>query len=254
MRILILSDVHANWPALQAIDEPHDLCLFLGDAVDYGLEPGPCIDWLIHHAHYGVRGNHDHGVAQCVMIEGRSGYKHLTGVTRPINRARLTPCQRRYLADLPITRYLSLANKTFLLVHATPRDPLDEYGPGEVEFWRRRLDGIQADVVCVGHTHHPFCLQVDGRLVINPGSVGLPRDGDPRGSYAVYEDGEVTLKRFDYPIEQTIARIEQSDLPSRSQQLLADAFRFGQLHQPRLLPVGSAATSVTSATNIGLGE
>lgn len=243
MRILMISDVHANWPALQAIDEPHDVCLFLGDAVEYGLEPGPCIDWLCRHAHYAVRGNHDHGLAQSVTIEGRSGYKHLTGVTRPINWARLTACQRRYLTNLPVSRYLNIANKTFLLVHATPRDPLDEYGPGEVDFWRRRLDGISADVVCVGHTHTPFVLEADGKLVINPGSVGLPRDGDPRGSYAIYEDGQVTLKRFDYPIEQTLATIEQSELPASSRQLLASAFSHGQLNGSRSLTASASVVA-----------
>ena len=59
MRILLLADIHANWPALQAINEPHDVCLFLGDLVDYGLEPTPCIQWVRRHAHHAVRGNHD---------------------------------------------------------------------------------------------------------------------------------------------------------------------------------------------------
>ena len=90
MRILLLADVHANWPALQAITEPHDLCLCLGDLVDYGLDPAPCVDWARHNALITMRGNHDHGVAQNVPVSGRNGYKYLTGVTRPLSRERLS--------------------------------------------------------------------------------------------------------------------------------------------------------------------
>src|SRR5262249_13853561 len=88
MRILLLADIHGNWPALQAIPEPYDVCLCLGDLVDYGLEPAPCIDWVRQHAQHTVRGNHDHGVAQDVTVAGRNGFKYLTGVTRGITRSR----------------------------------------------------------------------------------------------------------------------------------------------------------------------
>jgi predicted phosphodiesterase len=67
MRILLVADIHANWPALQAVAAlPHDVCLCLGDLVDYALEPAPCIAWTRDHARHCVRGNHDHGVAQNV--------------------------------------------------------------------------------------------------------------------------------------------------------------------------------------------
>ncbi|MFN8570407.1 MAG: metallophosphoesterase family protein, partial [Gemmatimonadaceae bacterium] len=82
MRILLLADIHANWPALQAISEPFDQCLVLGDLVDYGLEPGPCIDWVRQRAAHVIRGNHDHGVAQQVRVSGKTGFKYLTAVTR----------------------------------------------------------------------------------------------------------------------------------------------------------------------------
>src|SRR3954451_3956543 len=100
MRILLLADIHANWPALQQVaQEPHDLCLFLGDLVDYGLEPSPCIRWVRAHAHHAVRGNHDHGVAQHVSVSGRSGFKYLTSVTRPLTQERLSSEERRYLGS-----------------------------------------------------------------------------------------------------------------------------------------------------------
>src|SRR5438093_1010404 len=91
MRILMVADIHANWPALQAVAEPHDLCLFLGDLVEYCLEPSPCIDWVRQKAKYAVRGNHDHCAAQNVAITGRGGYKYLTSVTRLLTRERLRP-------------------------------------------------------------------------------------------------------------------------------------------------------------------
>src|ERR1051326_1545030 len=100
MRILLLADIHANWPALQAINEPHDVCVFLGDLVDYGLEPRPCIDWIRQKAHYAVRGNHDHGVAQNVKVNGKSGFKYLTGITRPVTLERLKTDERRFLGAL----------------------------------------------------------------------------------------------------------------------------------------------------------
>ena len=71
MRILVVSDIHANWPALAAIDEPHDVCLCLGDLVDYGPDPARCVRWAMEHAQYAIRGNHDHGVAQGIPSPAR---------------------------------------------------------------------------------------------------------------------------------------------------------------------------------------
>src|SRR6266446_2589556 len=120
MRILLLADIHANWPALQAINEPFDECLVLGDLVDYGLDPSPCIQWVKEHGTYSVRGNHDHGVAQYVNVQGKNGFKYLTAVTRPLTQERISLEERRFLGALPITRRFTLDNTRFLLVHATP--------------------------------------------------------------------------------------------------------------------------------------
>jgi putative phosphoesterase len=228
MRILLVADIHANWPALQAINEPHDLCLCLGDLVDYGVEPAPCIAWARQHARYCVRGNHDHGAAQNVTVTGRNGYKYLTGVTRPVTRSRIGDDDVRFLARLPVTRLLTLDDTRFLLVHATPRDPLDEYAPGDPQFWARRLQNVDADVICVGHTHQPYALEVDGKLVINPGSVGQPRDGDPRASYAVLDNFNVELKRVEYPVEDTLRAVQESPMPDEAKAMLAEVLRTGQ--------------------------
>jgi putative phosphoesterase len=232
MRILLVADIHGNWPALQAINEECDVCLCLGDLVDYGLEPGPCIDWVRKRATHVIRGNHDHGVAQFVPVSGRNGFKYLSGVTRPLTQERVTAEERRYLARLPVSLMLTLADTRFLLVHATPRDPLDEYAPGDAEFWKRRLEGVEADVICVGHTHLPYVLEVGEQLVINPGSVGQPRDGDPRASYAVIEDNRVELKRVEYPVEAAVQPILDSTLPEQARTLLAEVLRTGTMPRP----------------------
>jgi len=229
MRILLLADIHANWPALQAVQEPYDVCLVLGDLVDYGLEPGPCLEWVRQKSQHAVRGNHDHGVAQQVAIQGRHGFRYLTAVTRPLTQERVTAADRRFLAGLPVTKLLTLEDTRYFLVHATPRDPLDEYAIADVDFWAKRLEGVEANVICVGHTHYPYILEVGDKLVVNPGSVGQPRDGDPRASYAVIENHRVELKRVEYPVEQTIKVVDESNLPEQAKTLLTEVYRTGSL-------------------------
>jgi putative phosphoesterase len=229
MRILVVSDIHGNWPALAAIDEPHDVCLCLGDLVDYGPDPARCVRWAMEHAHHAIRGNHDHGVAQGIPVSGESGYRYLTRVSRPWVWDALEPEERRYLLELPVTKRLTLGGKRFLMVHATPRDPLDEYLMKDPTTWARRVHNVDADIVCVGHSHLQFNLLVDGVLIVNPGSVGQPRDGDPRAAYAVIDDNKIELKRVAYPIEETVARIEESPLPDRAKQIMCDGLRLGRL-------------------------
>jgi putative phosphoesterase len=250
MRILLVSDVHANRHALEAIREEFDLCLFLGDLVDYCVEPAPCIEWARQNVRYGVRGNHDHGAAQRVYVQGINGFRYLTGVTRPISIERLNEPDRRYLAALPTSRYLTLDGKRFFLVHATPRDPLDEFAPAEVDYWKRRLENIDADYVCVGHTHAQFVLQVGKTTVINPGSVGLPRDGDPRAAYAIITDEGPELKRVDYPIEQTIASIEATSMPDIAKAQLAEVLRTGKLEKKN----GSSSESSINGEKLGFSD
>jgi putative phosphoesterase len=229
MRILVVSDIHGNWPALAAIDEPYDLCICLGDLVDYGPDPARCVRWAMEHAHYAIRGNHDHGVAQGIPGHGDSGYRYLTRVTRAGVWDALGHDERRFLLQLPVRQWLTLSGKRYLLVHATPRDPLDEYLMNDSSTWARRLHNVEADIVCVGHSHMQFNLMVDGVVVVNPGSVGQPRDGDPRVAYAVINDNKIELKRVDYPIEETVKRIEESGLPDRAKQIMIEGLRLGRL-------------------------
>ncbi len=229
MRILIVSDIHANWAALAAINEPHDVCLCLGDLVDYGPDPASCVRWAMEHAHYAIRGNHDHGVAQGIAVSGEIGYRYLTRVSRPHMWDALDAEERRYLLQLPLTQRITLGGKRIFMVHATPRDPLDEYLMKDPQTWAKRVHNVEADIVCVGHSHMQFNLSVEGMVILNPGSVGQPRDGDPRAAYAVIQDNKIELKRVEYPIEETVSRVEASTLPQRAKQMIAHSLRMGRL-------------------------
>lgn len=223
MRILVVSDIHANWPALSAINETYDLCLCLGDLVDYGPNPAECVRWAMKHANYSIRGNHDHGVAQSVPVFGDRGYRYLTRVSRPMVWSSLNNEERTFLLRLPLTERCVIDGKRFLLVHGTPRDPLDEYLMKDPETWERRVKDSDADIVCVGHSHVQFNLTAANTVILNPGSVGQPRDGDPRAAYAIIENNKIELKRVEYPVEETVSQVEASSLPDLAKHMIAHA-------------------------------
>ncbi len=243
MRLLVVGDIHSNWAALQSIQEPFDACVCVGDIVDYGPEPEPCIDWVRENALYCVRGNHDHGVAQEVDVHGAAGFRYLTAVTRPLTCAAISPAQRRFLAELPTRCRFTIAGQRYYMVHATPRDPMDEYARPDPEFWRSRLQGIHADFVLVGHTHQPYVLQVNGTTIVNPGSVGLSRDGDPRASYAIIEDGQVRLCRIEYPIGATLTRLEERLADPLARAMLATVYQRGAMLKTAVNGPASAAAA-----------
>jgi putative phosphoesterase len=227
MRILVLADIHANWPALEAIREPYDVCICLGDLVDYGVEPEPCVRWVRQNCQYAIRGNHDHAVAQNIVATGEIGYRLLARETRPLMWSLLGTEDKTYLARLPITLRITLDACQYYLVHATPRDPLDEFLLDDLVQWERRLQGEEANFVCVGHTHKQFLLKLNGCQLLNPGSVGQPRDGDPRAAYAVIEDGNVQLKRVEYDVERSIAALERAPISQESKLLAQHVLRTG---------------------------
>ncbi len=229
MRILLLADIHANWPALEAIREPHDVCICLGDIVDYGVEPAPCVQWVREHCQYVIRGNHDHAVAQNIPATGETGYRFLARATRPLMWQLLGAEEKTYLARLPITQHLTLDGFNFFLVHATPRDPLDEVLLADAAQWQRRLLGNEAHFVCVGHTHIQFALELNGCHVINPGSVGQPRDGDPRAAYAIIEKGRVELKRVEYDVDRAVSAVESAPILAEAKLLAVQILRTGSM-------------------------
>lgn len=231
MKILILADIHANWLALKAIRETFDACLFLGDLVEYGVDPIPCIDWVRKNATCSIRGNHDHSLAQRVPPPGGTGFRRLAGATRQLHWDILRPSHLKYLSQLPVTQNLTLDGLRFHLVHATPRDPMDEYLTADVEAWKRRLENIDSDFICVGHTHIPFLLDLGNCQLLNPGSVGQPRDGDPRAAYAVIENGKVELRRIEYDVEGAVKQLTDSGLEPDLVELATQVLRTGGRQQ-----------------------
>ncbi len=227
MKILLLADIHSNWPALAAIHESFDACLFVGDLVEYGTDPVPCIEWARENVTAGVRGNHDHAVAQRIPTRDGKGFKRLADATRPLHWDLLDGTNLHYLARLAVNKRVTLGGQTFHLVHATPRDPLNEYLTNNPSGWADRLDNNDADFVCVGHTHLPFHIELDDQQVINPGSVGQPRDGDPRASYAVIEDGKVELRRVEYDIDLTLNQMRKTGLEDWVLELTEAVLRTG---------------------------
>jgi len=227
MRILVLADIHSNWAALNAMPVEFDRCIVLGDLVDYGTNPLPCLDWVRRHADACVRGNHDHSLAQRVPSPGSSGYRRLAGVVRPQHWELMEPQHYKFLARLPVTTYFRDDLSRYFLIHATPRDPMEEYLTNDVEGWRQRLVDIDADFVCVGHSHLPFHLKLETHQVLNPGSVGQPRDGDWRASYAMIEDGNVSLHRVEYDLDAAISQIRASRIPEWAQRLSEAILRTG---------------------------
>ncbi|MEX0702306.1 MAG: metallophosphoesterase family protein [Planctomycetales bacterium] len=227
MKILVLADIHSNWPALSAIHETFDACLFLGDLVDYATDPVPCIDWVRANSSMAIRGNHDHAVAQHVPARGGAGFRALAAATRPVHWELIDSNRLKYLARLPVSRRLTIGDLTFHLLHATPRDPLDEYLGDDPAAWQARVAEIDADFLCVGHTHRPLLLETERLRVLNPGSVGQPRDGDPRAAYAVIENGRVEFRRVEYDIDATLQQMRSVGIGEEGLRLAESALRTG---------------------------
>jgi predicted phosphodiesterase len=229
MKALVLADVHANLAALDAVlMEPHDIVWCLGDLVGSGPEPGLCVERIRSAGASVVRGNHDHAVAEHLAPAGPEPFRSLAETTLPIAYAQLTGDALEYLRGLPLSVSLEVDGRRYLLVHATPEEPLYRAVGPDTAAWASELKGVSEETVLVGHTHVPFDLTIGQHRVVNPGSVGLPMDGDPRAGYAVLEDGAITLKRALYPIEHTIAALQSSGTGAEAVDELALWVRTGR--------------------------
>lgn len=235
MRYLIISDIHSNLTAFQAIldDAPAGLPVWcLGDLVGYGPQPNECIDLLRSLDHECIIGNHDWAaIGQADIDDFNPEAKFAIQWTGD----QLTPDNKTYLENLP----LSLVHDEFTLVHGSPRQPIWEYilQPTAAIL---NFSYFHTAYCLVGHTHVPVIFRLQNqndkntcrterlleqdryelgpdRLIINPGSVGQPRDGDPRASYAILDTEAMTLehRRVSYDISQVQHLMEKSHLPTR---------------------------------------
>jgi putative phosphoesterase len=229
MRLLIVSDIHANRASLERLRERAEGVVFLGDAVDYGPCPAECVSWVRSRADFAVRGNHDHAVANHADSRCSPAYREMAEATWELHWRILGPEDKAFLQKLPVEAYFEFGGAHFYAVHAAPSDPLFKYLPRDLSDAElaEEIAHIEADVILMGHTHLPFVRRVDGKLVVNPGSLGQPKDGDPRAAYAMWEDGDVTLHRFTYPVEETIQQLRSQSLPRPIVDSLARILRTG---------------------------
>lgn len=216
MRVAVISDLHANWAALRALPGTYDAILCTGDLVDYGAQPEPVLGFVQAHAFAVVQGNHDYAVGAGADCRCSALFKPASVGTREVMRQVLNPADLSFLAGLPTSARLTLGGQRIALFHATPSDPRFRYllATAPAGEWERELEGIDADLVLLGHTHRPVVFKVGVVTVANAGSLGLPTDGDPRASFAVIEDGEVRLQRFAYPVEDAVRTVQAAFEPT----------------------------------------
>ena len=236
MRIAIISDIHSNLAAFQTV--LHDIekrggadrIWCLGDIVGYGPEPRECIALLRQYDHICVAGNHDWGAIG--KIDSYDFNPEAAAACRWTGE-QLGPQEVDYLSNLP----LRIIEDDFTLVHGSPREPIWEYLLSTT-IARISFDYFQTRFCLVGHSHVPLVFEfmdasedcvlhqlpleqplslARNRLIINPGGVGQPRDGDPRASYALYDsDNRVVWHyRVPYDIGTTQKKMREYGLPSR---------------------------------------
>ncbi|MBA7697734.1 hypothetical protein ES703_106402 [subsurface metagenome] len=235
MRCAIIADIHANLAAFKAVLDHIERrggveeIWCLGDVVGYGPDPRQCIELLRQYKHVCVAGNHDWAaIGKAVTSE----FNPDAAVACRWTAQQLSPDDVKYLESLPVV----IQKEDFTLVHGSPREPIWEYLIS-VSSAKENFAYFQSQFCLVGHSHVPMVFKYDetgtcsfgqfvpniklvlgkSRLIINPGGVGQPRDGDPRASYAIYdnETGVVRLYRVPYDIGITQTRMVKSNLPIR---------------------------------------
>lgn len=233
-----MSDVHANLTALETVLEemgPVDALWVCGDTVGYGPDPSDVLALLLERKATIVAGNHDRAVATGEDLEF---FNPPAAVAAKMHQQWLSPAERDTLAELP--RTLQASDVT--LCHGSLRDPLWEYVTNP-KAAAASLAIASTSHCCAGHTHVPSLFRsgpggasagrirydapypLAPRAFFNPGSVGQPRDGDPRAAYAVIEvdAGTVTFHRAAYRVEETQRRIRERGLPP----IFAERLAFG---------------------------
>ncbi len=235
MRCLVLSDIHSNLEALKPCCNdagPVDQVWCLGDVVGYGPDPNGCVERLRSLPHLCIAGNHDWATLGKLDL---ADFNPDAREANLWNRKQLTPDNLDYLEARPE----KLVEGQFTLSHGSPRHPIWEYII-YTSTARANFDFFDTQICLVGHTHTPVLFRLDvqddeemceplppsvgepvelgsGRYIINPGSVGQPRDGDPRASYAILDTEELTVehRRVAYPVEKTQGMMMENDLPLR---------------------------------------
>jgi len=208
MRILIISDLHANLEAVEALPKEFDQLWVLGDLVNYGPDPSAVIQYVRQHASMIVRGNHDHAVAFDEDPHCSTRFRKMAEETCRYTLSVLDKDALRHLGGLPLKVSCEVGGARFLLCHAAPSNPLFEYRTADSDLWSGDPPGWSG-VVLVGHTHLPFQRVYAGKTVVNPGSVGQPKHGRAEARYAIWQDGEITLGAAAYDVERTVEKLRR---------------------------------------------
>ncbi len=215
MKTLIISDIHANYPALKAVldkEGNYDKLIFLGDVVDYGPNPKECLNFIKENADYYVRGNHDNALGFNVDCNCMGAFREYSIASREWHKTLLDENEIKFLRNMPVIEKAHFDSKSFLLAHASPQGDISKYLSGDEIV--NELDNVIAEYILVGHTHIQYEKRLDFNLIVNPGSVGLARDGG-QACYAVYENGKIILNRIDYDVENTINDLMKSPLSTK---------------------------------------
>ena len=233
MRWAILSDVHGNLPALNAVmdridrDSATDGILFLGDVLGYGAYPNECMDILRDRASVWVAGNHDHGVLDRTNLRVFNEYAREAILWC---REQLSADHRKFIEEVPLVHEAD----RFTCVHATPDSPLAWDYIFTIAEAQRAFGALENEVCFFGHSHVPIILeerpgggiqvlhntemvlQPNHRYLINPGSVGQPRDGNPDAAFGTFdtETNTYRLVRVGYNIDDVAHAIIRAGLPA----------------------------------------
>ncbi len=237
-RIAIFSDIHANLPALEAVMEDMDqrgldrrYCL--GDLVGYGTFPNQVIDIIRDRGIPTIMGNYDQGVGNS---SDECGCAYKTAEEEALGKRSIawtnlhtSEGNKAFLRGLLPQISLNLGDLHVVLAHGSPRK-INEYlyADRPEAGLERILDSVQADILVIGHTHKPYDRVLpSGRHVINDGSVGKPKDGDPRAAYVILEveqrDLKVEFVRVPYNVEKAASAIEESEMPAEYAEMLRKA-------------------------------
>lgn len=213
MKLLLISDIHANKEALDAVLKvPHDEVFCLGDIADYGPSPAECIDTIRKNGIEMVLGNHDAAVGTGIDCGCGYKYKHLSIATREYTWESLTEEYLAFLRQLPFKVEKVIGGQRLYFTHGSPRSNFEYIRPDtpDDEVLEMIL-GIDTDFIFTGHSHHPMVREIDGIKIINPGSVGQSRDGNPLASCAVFDTVtlETEIIRCEYDIESTCRKIRE---------------------------------------------
>jgi len=238
MRIVLLSDIHSNESAMRAVLDAlpaHDQVWCLGDTIGYGPNPNECLAEMRERAQHVLTGNHDLASLGAISL---ATFNPLARKANEWNNQQLADDLRAYLVERPAR--IDLPEAT--LAHASPRDPVWEYVLDKVAA-KENLAHFTAPICFIGHSHVPLVfahsadrtefhhaedgdvleLKPDSRYIVNPGSVGQPRDSDPRASFAVWDTDAhtVTFHRVQYDVAETQRRMREAKLPSALAERLA---------------------------------